>query len=115
MWRIPAHRSAAQWSALQLEMAAIARAGRRPVGTASLRGLRRRPVGTLVDTTTSASASRSADADLPTVDDGRVVLGPSHGLSGNPGRFRSGALELRRDDRWTTGDADQRTGPSSPR
>ena len=28
--------------------------------------------------------------------------GPSHGLSGNPSRFRSGAVELRRDDRWTT-------------
>ena len=26
----------------------------------------------------------------------------SHGLSGNPGRFRSGPIELRQDDGWTT-------------
>ena len=30
MWRIPVHRSAAQWSALQLEVEAIAYAGRVP-------------------------------------------------------------------------------------
>ena len=29
-----------------------------------------------------------------------MELSPSHGLSGNPGRFRSGSLELRRDDGW---------------
>jgi len=100
MWRIPAHRSAAQWSALQVEVAAIRRIG----GTRSAR-LRYEdfvadPVGSLVDATARLGVPLSA-ADLPALEDGRVVLGPSHGLSGNPGRFRSGALELRRDDGWT--------------
>jgi hypothetical protein len=100
MWRIPAHRSAAQWSALQVEMAAIHRIG----GTRSVRLLYEDfvadPVGSLVDATTRLGVPL-ADTDLPALEDGRVVLGPSHGLSGNPGRFRSGALELRRDDGWT--------------
>ncbi len=30
----------------------------------------------------------------------QVRLAPSHGLSGNPSRFRSGAVELRRDEEW---------------
>ena len=41
-------------------------------------------------------------ADLPAVDEGRIEFEPSHGLAGNPGRFRSGTIELRRDDGWTT-------------
>jgi hypothetical protein len=100
MWRIPAHRSAAQWSALQVEMAAIQRIG----GTRSERLLYEDfvadPVGSLVDAAARLGVPLSA-TDLPALDDGRVVLGPSHGLSGNPGRFRSGAIELRRDDGWT--------------
>jgi hypothetical protein len=36
------------------------------------------------------------------IDGSTVRLGPSHGLSGNPSRFRHGATELRPDDRWRT-------------
>lgn len=101
MWRIPAHRAAAQWSALQLEMAAISGLG----GTRSARLLYEDfvldPVGTLVDVTAALGVPLSPE-DLPTVVDGRVSLTPSHGLSGNPSRFRSGAIELRRDDGWAT-------------
>lgn len=101
MWRIPAHRAAAQWSTLQLEMAAIA-------GLGGVRSARLRyedfvsdPVGTLL-TATSALGVPLCRADLPIVDERRIVLGPSHGLSGNPSRFQSGAVEVRQDDRWTT-------------
>jgi hypothetical protein len=100
MWRIPPHRSAAQWSALQLEMTAI----HRIAGTRSARLLYEDfvadPVRSLVEVTERLGVPLTAD-DLPPFADGRVVLGPSHGLSGNPGRFRSGALELRQDDGWT--------------
>jgi hypothetical protein len=101
MWRIPAHRSAAQWSALQLEMEAIAGLGGVPSARLRYETFVADPVGTLVDVTTSLGVPLSA-ADLPAVVEGRVELGPSHGLSGNPGRFRSGSIELRRDDGWTT-------------
>jgi sulfotransferase family protein len=100
MWRIPAHRSAAQWTALQLEMAAIS-------GLGGVRSARLRyeefvtdPVGSLVTATAALGLPLSA-TDLPPVEDGLVELGTSHGLSGNPGRFRSGPIELRRDDGWT--------------
>ena len=100
MWRIPAHRSAAQWSALQVEMMMI----HRIAGTRSARLLYEDfvadPVGSLVEVTERLGVPLSAD-DLPPFADGCVELGPSHGLSGNPGRFRSGALELRQDDGWT--------------
>jgi hypothetical protein len=33
--------------------------------------------------------------------DGSVALAPSHGLSGNPMRFKTGAVELSVDDEWT--------------
>ena len=99
MWRIPAHRAAAQWSALQLEMEAIA-------GLGGVRSSRLRyedfvadPVGTLVAATAALGVPLSP-ADLPTVVEGRIELGPSHGLAGNPARFRSGSIDLRRDDRW---------------
>jgi hypothetical protein len=101
MWRIPAHRAAAQWSCLQVEMQAIARLG--GVRSARLRyeDFVADPVGSLVHATAAVGLPLSA-AELPVVTEDRVVLGPSHGLAGNPGRFRSGALELRRDDRWAT-------------
>jgi hypothetical protein len=99
MWRIPAHRSAAQWSALQLEMTAISTLG-------GLRSARLRyedfvtdPVAALAGATEALGVPLCA-SDLPVVEAGRTVLGPSHGLSGNPSRFRSGSVELRRDDRW---------------
>lgn len=101
MWRISTHRAAAQWSILQLEMEAIA-------GLGGVRSSRLRyedfvadPVGTLVAATAALGVPLSP-ADLPTVDEGRIELGPSHGLAGNPTRFRSGTIELRRDDGWTT-------------
>jgi len=37
---------------------------------------------------------------LAHIGDGRVVLGTSHGLSGNPSRFRDGEITLRADESW---------------
>jgi len=39
-------------------------------------------------------------AHLAHIGDGRVVLGTSHGLSGNPSRFRDGEITLRADETW---------------
>lgn len=41
-----------------------------------------------------------APSDLAHVGDGHVVLGSSHGLSGNPSRFSSGEITLRADEAW---------------
>lgn len=40
------------------------------------------------------------DAELPLAGDREVRLGVSHTVSGNPNRFETGAVELKRDDRW---------------
>ena len=101
MWRIAAHRSAAQWSALQLEVAAIAGLGGVPSVRLRYEDVVADPVAALVAATTALGVPLTR-ADLPAVEAGCTVLGPSHGLSGNPSRFRSGPVELRRDDRWAT-------------
>jgi glycosyltransferase involved in cell wall biosynthesis len=43
-----------------------------------------------------------AGPEFAHIDRDSVVLGPSHGLSGNPSRFVRGRIELRSDDRWHT-------------
>jgi hypothetical protein len=102
MWRIPAHRSAVQWSALQLEVTAIDRLGHVPTARLRYEEFVADPVASLVAVARRLGVPLSAD-DLPRTTRGRVRLGASHGLSGNPGRFATGEVELRRDDRWTTG------------
>jgi glycosyltransferase involved in cell wall biosynthesis len=39
-------------------------------------------------------------ADLSHIGDGQIVLSRSHGLSGNPSRFREGAVTLQADELW---------------
>lgn len=100
MWRIPAHRAAAQWGALQLEMAVMTR--RSEVAGAQLRyeDFVADPVSSLVAATAALGLPVPA-AELPALHDGCLELRPSHGLSGNPSRFRSGTVRLRRDETWT--------------
>lgn len=100
MWRIAPHRSAAQWSALQLEVAAIRGLGRAPSARLRYEDFVADPEGSLI-TAADALGLPLTPADLPVID-GRLVLAPSHGLSGNPSRFRSGEIELRSDDRWAS-------------
>ncbi len=99
MWQIPPSRAAVQWSGLQLEMTAIRRLGGVPSARLRYEDFTADPVGTLVSATAELGVPLSRD-DLPAVVEGRVELGSSHGLSGNPSRFQVGALALRRDDRW---------------
>ncbi|CAM3581705.1 sulfotransferase [Nocardioides zeicaulis] len=99
MWRIPAHRAAAQWSGLQLEMASIARWGGVPTARLRYEDFVAHPVASLVDATTALGLPLSPE-QLPAVDDGAILLEPSHGLSGNPSRFRSGVVRLRPDQAW---------------
>lgn len=102
MWRIPPYRSAAQWATLQTEMELIARGGGRPFARLRYEDVVADPVRTLTEATRALGVPLGPD-DLPDVDQGRVELGRSHGLSGNPSRFRSGLIELRRDDGWVGG------------
>jgi len=42
----------------------------------------------------------ASPSQLEHIGDGRLVLGPSHGLSGNPSRFRKGEITLCADEAW---------------
>ncbi len=101
MWRIPARRAGAQWTALQLEVEAIARRGRVPSARLRYEDFVADPIDSLVAAIRPLGLPLGP-GDLPRIVDGTVELGPSHGLSGNPARFRSGAVALRRDDGWIT-------------
>lgn len=102
MWRIPTHRSAAQWSALQIEMEAIARLGGGRSARLRYEDFLADPRASLVDACRQLGLPLSP-TELPPVRQGRVELAPSHGLSGNPSRFVSGPVELRRDEGWRSG------------
>ena len=41
-----------------------------------------------------------SEVEFEYIGDGRIVLGMSHGLSGNPSRFRDGAITLQSDEAW---------------
>ena len=41
-------------------------------------------------------------SEMPFLDEGSVVLATSHTVAGNPMRFRTGTVMLRRDDEWRT-------------
>jgi hypothetical protein len=99
MWRIPVSRSAAQWSALQLEVGATARLAGVPAARVRYEDVVADPVGTLAAATADLGLPLNP-RHLPPVGAAGVDLAPSHGLSGNPGRFRSGTVPLRRDDAW---------------
>ena len=43
---------------------------------------------------------QTGPSELPHIDGTRVVLGKSHGLSGNPSRFRDGEFVLHADETW---------------
>ena len=102
MWRIPVHRSAAQWSALQLEVEAIAYAGRVPVARIRYEDLVADPVADAGRPRRQRWACRWVRGRPA---GGRRRAGgarPSHGLSGNPGRFRSGPCRCSATTRWAT-------------
>ena len=100
MWRVSTRRAAAQWTALQLEMEGIRRLGRVPTALLRYEDLVADPVGALSAATADLGLGLRR-SDLTHVEPGEVVLGPSHGLSGNPSRFHHGPTRLTSDDRWS--------------
>ena len=99
MWRISPQRSAVQWAALQSEMLAISQAS-------GIQSVRLRYEDLVADPRQAVSelagrlGVRLGPDALAHVDAHSVRLESSHGLSGNPGRFSSGTMQLRADDEW---------------
>ncbi|MEZ5095759.1 MAG: sulfotransferase [Nocardioides sp.] len=99
MWSPGVSRSAAQWAALQSELAAIGRLSGIRVVRVRYEDLVAAPYGALT-ALLHELGDRPGPAELSHVSDHAVTLAPSHGLSGNPGRFRHGTLQLAADDAW---------------
>lgn len=102
MWSIGVGRSATQWAALQTEVALISRLSGIPSARIRYEDLVADPRPTLRHLLTTLGQDDD-DAAIDHVADHAVTLGPSHGLSGNPGRFRHGTLDLVADDEWRRG------------
>jgi hypothetical protein len=91
---------AARWLATQTEMDLLRLRGVR-VARLAYDDFVRAPAASL--TTTLAQLEITVPpASLSHISGTSVDLGPSHGLSGNPSRFRHGLTQLRPDQRWRT-------------
>ena len=100
MFHNPPASGSARWLATQTEMDLAAARGV-PVARLAYSDFVRDPAAALLH------ALEQLDVPIPAgglshINGNVVELGPSHGLSGNPSRFRSGATELHPDDRWRT-------------
>lgn len=100
MYRNSTTSAAARWVATQTEVDLLAVRGV-PVTRLTYEEFVREPSSSI------RRVTRTLDLPLPPAGmghiDGRAVtLGPSHGLSGNPSRFRHGTIVLRSDERWRT-------------
>ena len=101
MWTISPQRSAVQWAALQSEMQAIAQASGIPSVRLRYEDLVEAPESAVSSLARRLGVPLGAE-DLSHIEDRTVRLESSHGLSGNPGRFSSGTIQLRADHEWIT-------------
>jgi hypothetical protein len=94
---VPAE-AAARWLAIQGQAELLRRCGL-PVTRVRYEDFVRRP-GPVVDAALAGLGLPADPSWLAHVDAESVVLGPSHGLSGNPSRFRDGKITLHADEAW---------------
>jgi Sulfotransferase family len=92
--------AAARWLAIQTEADALSRCGL-PVVRMRYEDFVRDPREQIHSALRSLGLCPE-DSWLTHVGDGHVSLGSSHGLSGNPSRFRAGDIALRTDLTWQT-------------
>lgn len=94
----PVAKTAARWSAFQTEAEVI---GRVVPHYQRLRyeDLVGAPAPTVLETLDRLGLPQPASA-LGHLDGSTATLGTSHGIGGNPSRFRTGAQELRLDEKW---------------
>ena len=93
--------TAARWVFHQAEAETL-RLGGVPVARVRYEDFVRWPRQTLQDALARLGLP-SGPAQFGHLTGGQVVLGPSHGVHGNPGRFRQGRIALRNDEAWREG------------
>jgi hypothetical protein len=98
MTRLSPAEAAARWVAVQGEAGLLRRCGL-PVTRVRYEDFIRRP-RRAVEAALAGIGLAVPPGHLAHIGDGRVKLGTSHGLSGNPSRFRDGEITLRADETW---------------
>jgi hypothetical protein len=98
MTRYTPSRSALLWSVHNASLAMLDRLGV-PLKLVRYESFLRSPAETLAEVARFAGIE-TTEADLGFVSDETITLQPAHTVAGNPLRFATGTLELRRDDAW---------------
>jgi Sulfotransferase family len=98
MWTKKPTTAAARWVSYQSQAELLARCGL-PVARVRYEDFVRRPRSTVEQALATLGLSCSP-AQLDHLGEGQVTLGPSHGIHGNPSRFRFGEITLRADEAW---------------
>jgi hypothetical protein len=98
MWAERPMVTAARWTVCQLQAEVLARCGM-PVARMRYEDFVRQPHRAIEKALTELGLSTGRPPATGSGDTS-LVLGPSHGLSGNPSRFRSGEITLRADEAW---------------
>lgn len=99
MVRKPPVGGAARWVACQAE-AELLRGPGVPVARERYEDFVRQPRQTVERALAKLGVPLPQPSHLAHIGDGSVTLGPSHGISGNPGRFREGDITLAADTAW---------------
>jgi hypothetical protein len=90
--------AAARWVACQSETELLKRCGL-PVTRMRYEDFVRQPRSS-IETALTDLGLPPTPSGLAHIGEGSIVLGKSHGLSGNPSRFREGTVTLRADEEW---------------
>jgi hypothetical protein len=98
MWRNAPAGAAARWLACQGQAELLRRSGL-PVTRVRYEDFVSQPART-VEAALAELGRSPAPSHLAHIGDGQVVLGRSHGLSGNPSRFSDGEIPVRADEAW---------------
>jgi hypothetical protein len=98
MTRLSPAEAAARWVAVQGQAGLLRRCGL-PVARMRYEDFVRRPRQAVAAALAGVGIA-VPPAQLAHMGDGRIMLGTSHGLSGNPSRFRDGEITLCADETW---------------
>jgi len=98
MWTKKPTTAAARWVSYQSQAESLAPCGV-PVARVRYEDFVRQPRRT-VETALGKLGLSCSPSQLDHLGDARVTLGPSHGIHGNPSRFRFGEITLRADEVW---------------
>jgi Sulfotransferase family len=99
MHRTGVAESALWWSAFDVITSALDILGRVPFTTVRYEDFVADPRGT-VSRILDFARTPVSPADLDHVDGDRICLGTNHQVAGNPVRFRTGEVQVRRDEAW---------------